>query len=218
MMFLSKILTNAESRYWSTKLKMIEVVWIIKKIRHLIEFSRKQFTIIFTNHSILTKIIKQTFFTFSNMNKLNLRLMKTSQYLLILSIDIKIKLEKFHIILDVLFRLFFVMNSDKSTIDEKDVLKNLQYDIDAMFVHFLSEYRTSSFDVKSAYVSEYLNVHFEQKEIRLGMIRFDSVFVIWESNRCRFDFLSNRFRIDLIRFDFLSIRNRWKSEVKNSAY
>ncbi len=55
-------------------------------------------------------------------------------------------------------------------------------------------------------------------QVRLGMIRFGSVFVIWESNRCRFDFLSNRFRIDLIRFDFLSIRNRWKSEVRNSAY
>jgi hypothetical protein len=55
-------------------------------------------------------------------------------------------------------------------------------------------------------------------ELRLGMIRFGSVFAIWEPNRCRFDFLPNRFRIDLIRFDFLSIRNRWKSEVRNSAY
>jgi hypothetical protein len=169
VMFLNKILTNAKIRYWSTKLKMIEIVWIIKKIRHLIEFSRKSFAIIFTNHSALIEIIKQTSFTSSNTNKLNLRLMKISQYLLTFSIEIRVKSEKFHITFDVLFRLFFVMNKDQSTIDEKSVLKNLQYDIDVMIIQSISEWKSSSFDVRSTHISSYLNTYFEQEECLIEM-------------------------------------------------
>jgi hypothetical protein len=125
IMFLSKILTNAESRYWSIELKMIDVVWVIKKIRHLIEASRNQLTIIFTNHSTLTEIIKQTFLNTFNIDKLNLRLVKAFQYLSILSINIKVKSEKFHIISNVLFRLFSIMNIHQSSIDEKSVFEDL---------------------------------------------------------------------------------------------
>jgi hypothetical protein len=92
---------------------MIDVVWITKKVRHLIEISRKSFTIIFTNHFALIDIAKQTSLTTVNTNKLNLRLIKASQYLSSLSIEIRVKSEKFHIILDAFSRLFFIMNKDE---------------------------------------------------------------------------------------------------------
>jgi hypothetical protein len=169
IMFLSKILTNAESRYWSIELKMIDVVWVIKKIRHLIEVSRNQLTIIFKNHSTLTEIIRQTFLNTFNIDKLNLRLVRASQYLSILSIDIKIKSEKFHIISNALSRLFSIMNIDQSSIDEKDVLEDLQYDLDAMLVQSISERNILSFDVRSKYISEYLNICFEQRKTLIEM-------------------------------------------------
>ena len=34
--FLSKLLTNAEIQYWSTKLKIACMIWIVKKICYMI--------------------------------------------------------------------------------------------------------------------------------------------------------------------------------------
>jgi hypothetical protein len=170
IMFLSKILTNAKIRYWSTELKMIEIVWIIKKIRHLIESSRKQFTIIFIDHFALTEIIKQTSLNTFNIDKLNLKLVRTFQYLSILSIDIKIKLKKFHVISNALSRLFSITNNDQSRNFEKsDAFEDLQYDLDAMIVQSINEFKTSFFDVHSVYISDYLNVYFEQDKFLIEM-------------------------------------------------
>jgi hypothetical protein len=168
-MFLSKILTNVKSRYWSIELKMINVVWIIKKIYYLIESSRNQLTIIFTNHSTLTEIIRQTSLSTFNIDELNLRLVRASQYLSILLINIKIKSEKFYIISNALSRLFSIMNIDQSLIDEENVLEDLQYDLDAMFIQSINECNTLLFDVRSKYISEYLDICFEQKETLIDM-------------------------------------------------
>jgi hypothetical protein len=168
IMFLSKILISIEKRYWSTKLKMTDVIWIVKKIRHLIESSKKSLTIIFIDHFVLSEIIKQTSLTSFNTNKLNLRLMRAFQYLFVLSIDIRVKLEKFHVILDVLFRLFSIMNKNKSKNDE-DVLEDLQYDLDALLVQFINEIHTLSFDTKSSRIHDYLDIYFEQDEILIEM-------------------------------------------------
>jgi hypothetical protein len=171
IMFLNKILTNAETRYWSAELKMIEVVWVIKKIRHLIELSRKQFIIIFIDHSTLTKIIKQTSLSTFNIDKLNLKLIRVSQYLSTLSIDIKMKSEKFHVISDALSRFFFITDNDKlRNFEENDAFEDLQYDLNVMIIQSINELKTFSFDVRSVYISDYLNVYFEQKECLIEMI------------------------------------------------
>jgi hypothetical protein len=169
IMFLSKILISIETRYWSIELEMIDVIWVTKKVRHLIESSRKSFTIIFTNHFALTVIAKQTSLTTANTNKLNLRLMKASQYLSALSIEIRVKSEKFHIILDALSRLFFIMNKDE--LKKKDeILENLKYDLNSLLMHSISELRTFVFDVCSTHVSEYLDIYFEQEEFMIEMM------------------------------------------------
>ncbi len=49
--------------------------------------------------------------------------------------------------------------------------------------------------------------------LRLGMVRFGLVFAISRSNRCWFDFLSNRFRFDSIWSELLLIWNLQKEYI-----
>ncbi len=53
IMFLSKIFISTETRSWFTELEITDVIWVIRKVRHLIETFRKQSTVIFTNHFAL---------------------------------------------------------------------------------------------------------------------------------------------------------------------
>jgi hypothetical protein len=170
IMFLSKILIFVETKYWLIELKMIEVVWIVKKIRYLIKNSRKSLKIIFIDHSTIAEIIKQISLTFSNTNKLNLRLVKASQYLFALFIEIRVKLEKFHVISNALFRLFFIMNKNKLTKNE-NVLKDLQFDFDVLLVQLISEIKTFFFDTKSSHIHQYLDVYFDQDEFLIKMTK-----------------------------------------------
>jgi hypothetical protein len=168
IMFLSKILISTEIKYWFTKLKITDVIWVIKKIRLLIETSKKQSAIIFTNHFVLISIIKQIPLNTFNTNKLNLRLVRASQYFFVLSINMKIKFEKFHVISDALSRLFFIMNSDKFRKND-DVPEDFQYDLDALLVQSINEINTLSFDTKFARIQEYLDIYFEQEECLIEM-------------------------------------------------
>ena len=106
ILFLSKIFISAESRYWSIELKTAGFIWLIRKIRHMIEAARSTpQIIIYTDHSATINIVKQIKFTFNNIDKLNLRLVRASTYLLQFSLDVRHKSSKQHIIFDVLSRL-----------------------------------------------------------------------------------------------------------------
>ena len=106
----------------------------------MIESCRKSSMIIFIDHAVTADLIKQISLTTFNTNKLNLRLVKTSQFLSALLIKIKIKSKKFHVISDVLFRLktnsdsnvenFSPNRKNKKTV----VLKNLN-DVEKFFAH-----------------------------------------------------------------------------------
>lgn len=50
------MLNEVERNYWSTKLKIVDIVWVVKKIRHMIESIRKSLTIIYIDHSIAMSI------------------------------------------------------------------------------------------------------------------------------------------------------------------
>lgn len=69
--FLSCFLSNAETHYWFTKLKVADIVWMIKKIYHMIK-TIKKITIIYTDHSAAVFIICQLSFNIVNIKKLNL--------------------------------------------------------------------------------------------------------------------------------------------------
>ena len=56
--FFSKFFNDAKKNYWFTELKVVEIVWVIKKIRHMIKSTKLSSTIIYTNHSTAIFIFK----------------------------------------------------------------------------------------------------------------------------------------------------------------
>ena len=105
ILFLSKLLNSVEQNYWSTKLEVANIVWVVKRVRHLIDSIKKSSTIIYTNHSTTVSIFRQTTLITFNIDKLNLRLIRVSQYLSSFNIVIRHKSDKSNVIFDVLSRL-----------------------------------------------------------------------------------------------------------------
>lgn len=105
IMFMSKLLNTAESNYWPTELEVAGIVWAVKKIRHLIESSEVPPVIVYTDHSAAVPIARQTTLTTSSTDKLNLRLVRASQYLSMFPLSIRHKSGKSNIVPDALSRL-----------------------------------------------------------------------------------------------------------------
>ena len=104
ILFLSKCLTPAEARYWPTELEMAGVVWVIRKVHHMVRSSQLA-TIVWTDHSAIPSIAKQVKLSSSNVDKLNLRLMRASTYLSQFNIAVKHKARRDHVIPDALSQL-----------------------------------------------------------------------------------------------------------------
>ena len=104
IMFLSKTCTTAEKKLSATELEMAALVWLVKRIRHLIEGSPNT-TVIFTDHKATPAICNQTKLATSNIDKLNPRLTRASQYLSQFRLDIRYKPGKQHVVPDALSRL-----------------------------------------------------------------------------------------------------------------
>jgi hypothetical protein len=115
IMFLSRLLTSAEKNYWFIELEIVELIWVIKKIRHLIQSSEKS-VIIQIDHVVIMNICKQISITSINSAmRMNLRLVRTSQFLSQFSnLKIRHKSEKYHLILDALSRLQSMNKKDLS--------------------------------------------------------------------------------------------------------
>ena len=104
ILFLSRQLTSAETRYWPTELEVAGLVWVVKKIRHLIEASVKV-TIIYTDHSATLGIVRQSSLNTTSIEKLNLRLVRASEYLQRFRIEVRHKAGRNNIVPDALSRL-----------------------------------------------------------------------------------------------------------------
>ena len=120
ILFLSRMLNTAETNYWSTELKVADIVWIIKRVRHLIDFTDVSLIIIYIDHSTAISISRQTSLFTSSINKLNLRLMRVSQYFLSFNIVIRHKVNKTNVVSDALFRL--KINIALDTLNETRIL------------------------------------------------------------------------------------------------
>lgn len=117
ILFLSRTLTAAERNYWSTKLEIVDFVWTIKKLRHIMK-SFKLSVMMQTNHSTILNLMKQrqssiiaTRFTI----RMNVQLIRVSQFLRQFRLDVRHKSSKEHIVSDALSRLvtthkFFLLN------------------------------------------------------------------------------------------------------------
>ena len=104
VLFLSRLISDAETRYWPTELEIAGLVWVVKKMRHLIEASTHA-TVIYTDHSAAVSIVRQTSLNTSSIEKLNLRLVRASEFLQRFRIDVRYKPGKTNIIPDALSRL-----------------------------------------------------------------------------------------------------------------
>ena len=104
IMFLSKLLTDAERNYWPTELEVAGLVWTVRKVRHLIESSKSK-VVVYTDHSASVDIAKQGSLATTSTVRLNLRLIRASQYLQRFELDVRHKPGKRNIIPDALSRL-----------------------------------------------------------------------------------------------------------------
>lgn len=104
-LFLSKLLITTEKNHQCTELGIANFVWVIKKVRHLINSSRAQ-VIIQTDHLAILDILQQ--FSIKPMvftMRLNLWLVKVSQFLQQSKLSIWHKRGNKYIIFDILNRL-----------------------------------------------------------------------------------------------------------------
>ena len=104
VLFLSRLLKDAETRYWPTELELAGIVWVLSKVRHMAESSPK--TIVYTDHGAALQIAKQTSLTTSSTAKLNLRLIRASDYMQrFRNLELRHKPGAQHVVPDALSRL-----------------------------------------------------------------------------------------------------------------
>lgn len=115
LLFISRLLTPAETRYWPTKLELAGLVWVLRKTRHLVEVTELP-TTVYTNHGASLGIAKQTTLSTLSTDKLNLRPVPGSDYIQRFQLIIKHKPGKQHIVPNALSRLN-IENKDGSLAD-----------------------------------------------------------------------------------------------------
>ena len=104
ILFFNRLLIDAETKYWLTELKIANIVWMLKKTRHIVEISPSK-TIVYIDHEFALDIASQTTMTTISIDKFNLRLVRASNYIQRFNLDIRHKSNKQHIVSDVLSRL-----------------------------------------------------------------------------------------------------------------
>jgi hypothetical protein len=188
IMFLSRLLISAKKNYWLIELKTVELIWVIKKIRHLIQSSKKS-VIIQTNHAVIMNICKQIFITSINsVMRMNLRLIRVFQFLSQFSnLKIRHKSRKYHLISDALFRLQSLNKKDLSNDHAK--LNEFFVDHNAIHVYNTTLVKLNS-EFRKRIVNDYFmneswkkiietidqNAIFEENAIELSFVReFDTV-------------------------------------------
>ncbi len=103
--FLSRLLAPVERNYWPTELEITGFVWVVKKVRYIIESSKSN-VVIQTDHSAILDILQQSSVTSTtSMMRLNLRFVRAFQFLQQFKLDVRHKPGKEHIIPDALSRL-----------------------------------------------------------------------------------------------------------------
>ncbi len=155
-MFLSRLLISIERNYWLIKLEIAKLIWIIKKMKHLIQ-SLKKSMIIQTNNVIIMNICKQTSIINTNwISRMNLRLIKTSQFFNQFSnLEIRHKSEKYHLISDVLSRLQSL---------NKENTSNNHVELDELFAeHAVYAYNIILIEINSDFRQRIINEYFKNE-------------------------------------------------------
>ncbi len=126
ILFLSRELNFAERNYWSTELEIVDVVWVIRQMHHIIEFTKKSSITMYTDHSTTISIARQISLFFFNTDKLNLRLVQASQYLFTFELNIRYKSDNKNLVLNALFHLLRECSfNDALSIEIEEILETL---------------------------------------------------------------------------------------------
>ena len=112
---------------------MIKFIWMIKRVRYMIEIVFK-ITMIFINYVANSAIINQIKLIFNNIDKFNLRFVRAFTYLSQFQLNIKYRFNKQHIISNVLFKLSIV-NEFNDQLNASNAL-NLNIFCNFIKVHF----------------------------------------------------------------------------------
>ena len=118
ILFLFRMFNEVETKYWSIEFEMCELMWIIRRVRHMIEIA-KHIIVIFIDHVVNTFISKQIIMNSNNTNKLNLRFVRAFTYLSQFKFEVKYRSNKEHVIFDALFRLFSKNEQSEWSFDNK---------------------------------------------------------------------------------------------------
>ena len=136
-MFFSKIILNIKAKYWPIKLKIAYLIWILKKIRHIIE-STELLTIIYIDYFITIDITHQTILSTTLINKLNLRLIRISDYIQRFSLTLKYVFNKINIIPDTLSRLE-IMNELPTNLENLEL--NVLFIVTIILIKISNEFK-----------------------------------------------------------------------------
>jgi hypothetical protein len=104
--FLSRLLSAAERNYWPTELEVAGLVWVLRKTRHMVQaLSPDSPAIVYTDHSATVAIATSTSLKSVAVERLNLRLVRASQYIQSFPIAVYHRSGKSNKIADALSRL-----------------------------------------------------------------------------------------------------------------
>ena len=120
ILFFNRFITLTKFKYWLTKLEIARIVWILRKIRHIVEISSRKI-IIYIDYESALEIVTQIILIITFIDKLNLRLIRISNYIQRFNLEIRHKSDKQHIIFDALSRLISD-NHESKTESELNVL------------------------------------------------------------------------------------------------
>ena len=144
ILFLNRLFFDAKIKYWSIELKLNDIVWVFRKIRHFVDFFLQKFFVVFTNHEFVLNIVKQINMTIISIDKLNFRIVKISNYIQRFDLEIRHKSNKLYIVSNTLSR-FVNINTR--------IISNDENEFDALFIIVLIKMKK---DFHKRIVVEYL--------------------------------------------------------------
>ena len=168
--FLSRLLIDVETKYWFIELKIVDIVWMLKKTRHIVEISSNK-TIVYIDHESALDIANQITMTTISIDKFNLRLVRASNYIQRFNFDIRHKSNKQHIVFDVLSRL---VNDDINA----SMIKNFdENELDVLFIISLIEMK-----------KDFRNRIFDDYKIDLNWQKINQILNIDDENVAKLSF------------------------------
>ena len=91
----------------------------MRRVRHIIEAFQHSI-VVYIDHAVNIDIVKQIILSFSNIDKLNLRLIRASIYLFQFRFDVRYRFDKRHVISNALSRLLIersFLNENSRNVD-----------------------------------------------------------------------------------------------------